>query len=200
MAGAVFMALWQSALPVGMIAFALVWWALEHEYFGTSGSVGELERQVKQHLKSRKKNRKDRKRLKKARKSRKTSEEDLARLECEVTPAVSRKMNPVHDKWLSFGGGFYGVVALLTYAVIELIEIRDWLYNFSGLLDFFRNISFGMLVQLLINSLMNFIWAIVWPVYWLDNINSHYPWVWLIAAYAGYWAGSRLAFRLKSKS
>jgi len=35
------------------------------------------------------------------------------------------KLNPVHEKWFRFGGGFYGVVALYTYALVEWGEVLD---------------------------------------------------------------------------
>jgi hypothetical protein len=37
--------------------------------------------------------------------------------------------------------------------------------------------------------------AIAWPGYWLSSIDSQYVWLWFVAAYAGYWAGARLALR-----
>ena len=36
------------------------------------------------------------------------------------------RIDPVHNKWLAFGGGFYGIVGLLTYAVVEFGELRDF--------------------------------------------------------------------------
>ena len=35
--------------------------------------------------------------------------------------------------------------------------------------------------------------AIAWPIYWLSDIRSDYIWTWFVAAYAGYWAGTRFA-------
>ncbi|MCH7507494.1 MAG: hypothetical protein IID60_09350 [Proteobacteria bacterium] len=102
-------------------------------------------------------------------------------------------MNPVHNKWLSFGGGFYGVVALLTYAVVELGEIRDFITQFDGFLSFISDITVGLFIGLFIDSIMNFIVAIAWPVYWLSDIRSDHIWIWFVAAYAGYWAGTRFA-------
>ena len=102
-------------------------------------------------------------------------------------------MNPVHNKWLAFGGGFYGVVGLLTYLVVELGEISDFITGFDGFLSFFSNISLGLFIGLFIDSIVNFVVAIAWPAYWLSDINSDYIWMWFVAAYAGYWAGTRFA-------
>jgi hypothetical protein len=106
-----------------------------------------------------------------------------------------QKADPVHNKWLAFGGGFYGVVALLTYAVIELGEIRDFFLQFESISAFLSGISFDMLISLVIDAFMNFILAIAWPWYWLGDIAGQHIWVWFAVAYGGYWAGTRLALR-----
>lgn len=108
----------------------------------------------------------------------------------------NRKLNPVLNKWLSFGGGFYGLVGLMTYAVVELGEIVDFLRGFESIAGFFQNIGIDMLIRLFIEGLMNFIVAIAWPIYWLDMISGQYIWVWFLVAYGGYWLGARLALRL----
>ena len=52
-----------------------------------------------------------------------------------------------------------------------------------------------MLIGLLVEALRNFILAIAWPAYWLSSIHTGHAWLWFLAAYAGYWAGARLALR-----
>lgn len=99
----------------------------------------------------------------------------------------------LYQKWVKFGGGFYGVVALITYAVVEFGEIREFFSNFEGLGHFIDTISFGMLVNFFIESIMNFVTAISWPAYWINAIDSNQIWVWFVAAYLGYLGGSRLA-------
>ncbi len=106
-----------------------------------------------------------------------------------------KKADPVHNKWLAFGGGFYGVVALLTYVVIELGEILDFFLQFESISAFLSGISFDMLIRLVIDAIMNFILAIAWPWYWLGDIAGPHIWAWFAAAYGGYWAGTRLAIR-----
>jgi hypothetical protein len=125
---------------------------------------------------------------------------DITELEKQIKQQSKDKKNrdqadPVHNKWLAFGGGFYGVVALLTYVVIELGEIRDFFLQFEGIRAFFSGLSFGMLIDLVIDAFMNFILAIAWPWYWLGDIAGEYIWVWFAVAYGGYWAGTRLALR-----
>ena len=103
--------------------------------------------------------------------------------------------DPVHRKWLSMGGGFYGVVALLTLVHIELGEIFDFVTGFDGIGPFLGGLSIGTLVNLFIETLMNTFTALAWPVYWLSGVHGNYVWIWFIVAYGGYWLGSTLATR-----
>lgn len=105
------------------------------------------------------------------------------------------KSDPVHKKWLSMGGGFYGVVAVLTWLFVELREILDFITSFDGISGLMENFSVSMLVNLFIEAIKNSFLALAWPVYWLSDIPGEYIWAWFIIAYAGYWAGSKLALR-----
>ena len=185
-----FRAVFLGAPPVAVTSFLLTWWALKHDYFGRITSLRELEDKVRQHTKAVKAKKKENKRRKKGRSSGKSGA--LGWAGAGATPA-DRKFHPAHSKWLAFGGGFYGVLGLLTYAVIECVEIRDFFANFDGLVHFLRTISFDLLVNLLINSIMNFVAAIAWPFYWMTNIHSQHIWLWFLAAYGGYYAGTRFA-------
>lgn len=109
--------------------------------------------------------------------------------------SLKKEGDTLHRKWLAFGGGFYGVVGLLTYALVELQEIRDFVAQLGGLVELIRNISIDLFIRLFIDALKNFIVAIAWPAYWLGEIRSNHIWIWFIAAYGGYWAGTRLALR-----
>jgi hypothetical protein len=93
-------------------------------------------------------------------------------------------MSPVHAKWLKFGGGFYGVVGLLTYAVVELKELRDFFLGFESLSALLAQFGFNMLIGLFIEAVKNFVVAIAWPVYWLSDIRSNHVWAWFVVAYA----------------
>jgi hypothetical protein len=105
------------------------------------------------------------------------------------------KTDPVHKKWLAFGGGFYGVVGFLTYAVVEIGEIRDFIVQFESIRVFISEISIDMFIALLVDALKNFIVAIAWPVYWMSDIRSDHIWIWFAVAYGGYWAGARYALQ-----
>jgi len=103
-----------------------------------------------------------------------------------------QKADPALRHWFRFGGGFYGLVALYTWL---LIEADDLLEFFGGLANVMVNLDPGALLELLIEifveSLINFVAAIAWPSYWLSAWSS--PWLLLAAAYAGYWLGIKAA-------
>ena len=193
MIGELFRAVFLAVPPVAVTSFLLTWWALKHDYFGPVSSLKDLEQRVKQHSKAAKKRKKDNKRKKKGKPPDKQAalgpEAEMPGAESEAP----KKLHPAHSKWLKFGGGFYGVVGLLTYAVIECLEIRDFFANFDGFVHFFEAISFDLLINLFINSIVNFVAAIAWPFYWITNIQSQHIWLWFLAAYGGYYAGTRFA-------
>lgn len=179
-----FRALFQAGIPVAVTSYLLIWWALKNEYLQNPSSLKDIEVHFKGLSKDRSRRKKEEKRRRKAGESaegRKPGQQDL------------HKMNPIHNKWLAFGGGFYGVVGLLTYAVVELGEIRDFFTQFNGFMSLFSDISLELFIGFIINSIINFVVAIAWPAYWLSDIRSDYIWIWFVAAYIGYSAGVRLA-------
>ncbi|MEJ2577413.1 MAG: hypothetical protein P8106_12315 [Gammaproteobacteria bacterium] len=110
-----------------------------------------------------------------------------------------RRADPVQRKWLKLGGGFYGVVAMLTLVVIEAGDLWNFLRSFDGLAAFFNRLSLDLLVGLLVEAIKNTFLAIAWPVYWMDSLEMHNLGAWLLAAWLGYWGGSALASRLFRK-
>jgi hypothetical protein len=69
----------------------------------------------------------------------------------------------VIDKWLTFGGGYYGTVALLKLTLSEVIQTYEFLSNWEEVLAYFANFDFGTIVSFFINQLKTFIAAIIWP-------------------------------------
>lgn len=200
--GDFFHALWLMLLPVAAISFGLVWWSLKNNHFGAINSLKDFEGKVKERKNAEKKRKKKKQEIKKHKKaSAGSAEEDsvLAQLERDLDPFQTPKLNPVHSKWMSFGGGYYGVIALWTYTLIEMAEIRDFFLRFSGVWDFITGISINLLVNLIINSIMNFVAAITWPIYWIKEFRGDYFWIWFVVSYAAYWLGSRLAIRFYAK-
>lgn len=95
-------------------------------------------------------------------------------------------------QWFRFGGGFYGLVALYTWLLIERDEVLDFLGGLSHIvLNFDLGALIGLVIELFIESIMNFAIAIGWPAYWLSE--SRDAWLLLFFAYGGYWLGIKAA-------
>jgi uncharacterized membrane protein YqjE len=179
-----FRALFMAGIPVAVTSYLLIWWALKNQYLQGAANLKDLELHFKGVSKARSRKKKEEKRQRK---------EGGGVVKAEPGQQEEHKMNPVHNKWLSFGGGFYGVVGLLTYAVVELGEIRDFITQLDGFSSLISDITLELFIGFFINSITNFVVAIAWPVYWLSDIPSDYIWMWFVAAYVGYWAGTRFA-------
>jgi hypothetical protein len=89
-----------------------------------------------------------------------------------------------------FGSGFYGLAALWTFLVIELSELIDFVFNFPGLDVIFGDGLISFLFNLGMNQLGNLISAFVWFSYWDGSVL-----IWVLVAYAGYYAGIEAARR-----
>lgn len=158
-------------LPIGLFTLAMVWWGLHRGQIQNTDGLKELESELNSAAKSSnsKENNRDQK---------KTSSDYI------------------HKKWMSFGGGFYGIVALFTWFVIEIKDIAEMVSNLGGLLKFFQNINIGLIVHIFIEGFMNFITAIIWPLYWSKQIATGQTWLWFIAAFVGYSLGLKLAHKV----
>ena len=179
-------ALFLAGLPVAATSFLLVWWSLRQGYLAPAGSVRAMEKNMKQQSKQRRQERKQRKAAKK-------SGQALPLTGTEGAPGA--RIDLVHNKWLAFGGGFYGVVALITYVVVEFGELRDFFLGFESLAALLAGFGISMLVNLLVDAVMNFVVAIAWPAYWMSEVASSHIWIWFGVAYLGYWAGVKGALQ-----
>lgn len=103
------------------------------------------------------------------------------------------KLNPIHQKWLFFGGGYYGTIAFATYLVIEAKEVVDFFASYTTFENLIEQISFSAIIGLIIDSFLNLIPAFIWFTYWPDIFNIENGWYWLLASYAGYHIGSYAA-------
>jgi hypothetical protein len=167
------------AFPVAILSAALVWWAIRQGYLQGNGGVRGIDQEMKALSNERKRLKKEKERVKKG----KAPEPEQ--------PLKPRKFDPVQEKWMKFGGGYYGVVAFYTYLLIEWAEITDFITRFGGFIEMLKRAGIGTLIEFLINSLVNFIAAIAWPFYWISSARTEYFWVWFIAAYIGYRVGVR---------
>lgn len=183
-----FRALLFAGLPVGVASYFLFAWYLDRRRGRRDGSpavssLRALQRDLKQEHKERAKRRKEEK-------------HGLAAALAEGAHfSREQQLDLVHNKWLKFGGGFYGVVGLLTYAVVELGDLWRFLVGFESIWSLISQFGLDMLIRLFVEALRNFIVAIAWPAYWLSSGFIHEPLLWFPIAYAGYWGGARLALQ-----
>ena len=109
--------------------------------------------------------------------------------------------NYIYDKWMWFGSGFYGLAALWTFLVMELMDIINFFFNFPGFASLLAGGFINVIVKGLLNQLENIVSAFVWFNFWSDNSS---PVIWFIISYLGYLGGIELAKRfnveLPSKS
>ncbi len=103
-----------------------------------------------------------------------------------------RQFDPAMSQWFRFGGGFYGLVALYTWLLIEWADVADFLSDLGGIFfSFDPGAVFELALALFIESVMNFGLAIAWPAYWLAESRGN--WLLFFAAYGGYWLGIKAA-------
>jgi hypothetical protein len=104
----------------------------------------------------------------------------------------NKKARFVYSRWGWFGGGFYGLAGLLTFLIIELSELLDFLSAGNYLAGLDAGIL-NFILGFLINQLANSIQALLWFSYWPGPGESML--IWIAAGYLGYWSGIEMARR-----
>ena len=93
------------------------------------------------------------------------------------------------DKWLAFGGGYYGTVALVKLAISEVTQAYEFLSDWEGVLAYFADFGFGTIISFFINQLKTFIGAIIWPVDYFGEYSIFELIIILAVTYGAYrWA------------
>lgn len=124
--------------------------------------------------------------------SKKSFEEIISKSEKEESAKQEEKEDFLHGKWIQFGGGFYGMVGLLTYLIVEWNELVSLVSDFAKVEFTITNLISELIVKFLIESILNLITAVTWPIYWIGKVSGTSIWLSLIAAYLGYWAAESL--------
>ena len=124
----------------------------------------------------------------------------LKKLKKDLKHEKITMQNILMSKWVAFGGGFYGLMAVLTYVVVEFNEIVDFLTSESGVIATIAAMGVSDLVGFFINSIMNFVTAITWPVYWMRIVDGFAPWVWFLVVYLAYVFGQFIAKNIRNPS
>ena len=98
-----------------------------------------------------------------------------------------------HSKWVTFGGGFYGLIAVLTFLIIEILQIFNFWINVSSWKDVTDLFSISALVSMFVDSIINMITAAIWFTYWPDKLQSSHFILWVLIAYFCYRMGAQYA-------
>jgi len=112
-----------------------------------------------------------------------------------LSKANKKSLLFLHSKWVTFGGGFYGLVALLTFIYIELEQTFQFLIHVTGLQSFLNLLSLSAIISIIIDSFMNMLRALLWFGYWPDVFDMKNIAIWFITAYIGYRFAANLAQR-----
>ncbi|MFC3092871.1 hypothetical protein DRW07_01460 [Alteromonas sediminis] len=72
--------------------------------------------------------------------------------------------NALLDKWLDFGGGYYGIVAFIKLIFIEIAQVREFILEGPGIVAFLQSLGIGTIISFFIEQITNFVSAIIWPV------------------------------------
>lgn len=101
----------------------------------------------------------------------------------------------LHSKWITFGGGFYGLIALLTFIVIEFSQVVNFLIGVESWQEITSLFSISSFIAMFVDSIMNMIKAALWFTYWPDKVHSLNFVIWIVIAYIGYRLGAEIAKR-----
>ncbi|GAA6205085.1 hypothetical protein [Thalassotalea sp. SU-HH00458] len=95
-----------------------------------------------------------------------------------------------HSKWVTFGGGFYGLIAMLTFLIIEILQIVNFWLGVSRWKDVTDLFSIGALIAMFVDSLKNMITAAIWFTYWPNKLPASHFILWILICYGCYRAGA----------
>lgn len=150
----------EAVIKLGLPVFGVSWWVVHSLHKKGDITPGADQRTVKSDLKAfRKKWRNDK----------------------------GNEYGLMENKWMRFGGGFYGLTALTTLILIELGEVVGFFQNLSAIGALIDDGVIGLVVNILVGQFENFISALIWFSYWTDEDGSIF--VWIGVAYAGYLLG-----------
>jgi len=99
----------------------------------------------------------------------------------------------LHSKWATFGGGFYGLIALITFVVIELTQIINFWLGVRSLNDIFDLFSISALIGMFVDSILNMVKSVLWFTYWPSQLSADNFILWILVAYVSYRIGAKYA-------
>ncbi|MDO6445462.1 hypothetical protein Q4493_06680 [Colwellia sp. 1_MG-2023] len=98
-----------------------------------------------------------------------------------------------HSKWVTFGGGFYGLIAVLTFLIIELLQIVNFWLGVTRWQDVTDLFSIGAFIGMIVDSFMNMITAAIWFTYWPNKLPASHFLLWILIGYGCYRLGAHSA-------
>jgi hypothetical protein len=113
----------------------------------------------------------------------------------KLSKANKKNLQFFHSKWVTFGGGFYGLIAVLTFIIIELLQIINFWLSVTSLKDVTDLFSISSFVSMIVDSFINMITAAIWFTYWPNKLPSSLFIMWVLIAYIGYRIGAKHAYR-----
>jgi hypothetical protein len=175
----------EAIIKLGLPVMGLSWLLVHRRYQSGEIAFGADHKEIKSSLKQFKKNwRKE----KKERKERGEPGDRKAKAKGKFN-----SYDMMENKWMRFGGGFYGVTALTTFLVIELGEAISFISNLPALAGLFEDGVFDLIISILVNQLQNFLAALIWFTYWIDEGGSIF--IWIGVPYVSYLLGIKLGSR-----
>ena len=165
------------AVPVALFTFLVLQWSIASGRLSRFDREENLHRQYRKHTKE----------ASKLRGNKETGPED--------DQPLSRKRaagNLFHNKVTFFGGGYYGTMAVLTYILIETVEIWTFLIELLKPSTWLDKIGVDLIIEFLVNSITNLVAAFVWFGTLPEYITINNGFIWLGASYLGYLLGLRL--------
>ena len=127
---------------------------------------------------------------------RKTIKSNLKEIKKSKDKPTGDELGFLYKRWMRFGSGFYGLAALWTLIVSEMIDFYMFMSNFPGFAKLWEDGVIKILVAFLVNQLANLVTAFIWFTYWSKTSML----LWVAVAYAGYWVGIQLAKRDYNKA
>jgi len=118
---------------------------------------------------------------------------ELKNIATEDKDEESLYVKILRKKFIEFGGGFYGILALMTYLHVEFNQLVDFIKSFTSLSDFIDSIGFKMLINFFIEAMMNLVTAFIWPIYWIKILPVGSLWVWVVVAFLAHWFATKYA-------
>lgn len=177
-------------VPVAVFTFMVLQWSIASGRLARFDDSKGLEKQFKDHRKAKKAAKKEAK----AEAIRRVEAGEEAEAPAAKKPFFRKDAGSdlLHDKVMFFGGGFYGMMALFAYCVIEVGEIFQFLAVVFTPGAWFENLGFDLIFGFIINTFVNIGMAFAWFIPLQEYVDIGNGWIWIAAAYAGYMAGLRL--------